>query len=168
MRCIIKELMDNLGVGYTLSAYETAPWSVYDDDDGITCSAEVRMGSDADEIEAEIQFMYDEPPAGKQAVEHVFWLLAKPAAGDKWDVKTAKVKGEDKTADIFQWEEKAVEFFFLCVQEIQADKIPDIDEIYEKTINRKDKFGGGGSGGGRKGQKFSATPAMKMKGGGGM
>ena len=69
MRAPIKELMDNLGVGYILSAYETAPWSAYDDDEGLTCSAEVRMNSDGDEMEAEIQFMHDEPTPDKKAIE---------------------------------------------------------------------------------------------------
>ena len=166
MRCLIKELMDNLGVGYVMSAYETAPWSVYDDDDGITCSAEVRMGSDGDELEAEIQFMYDEPRADQKAVEQIFWMLSKPAAGDKWDVKTAKVKGENKSQEIFQWEEKSVEFFHACVQELIAGKIPDIDVIYERTINRKDKFSGSSKGGGKKGPKIKPAQVMGMKQGG--
>ena len=52
MRATLKELLDKLGVGYILSAYETCPWAAYDDEQGISCNAEVRMNNDADEIEA--------------------------------------------------------------------------------------------------------------------
>ena len=166
MRCVIKELMDHLGVGYILSAYETSPWSAHDDDEGLTCSAEVRMGAQGDELEAEIQFMYDDPKPDQKAIEQIFWLLAKPATGEKWDIKTAKVKGENKSEDIFQWEEKSVEFFHACVQELIIGNIPDIDSIYERIINRKDKFSGSRGGGGRKAPKIKPAHTPGMKGGG--
>ena len=168
MRALVKDLMDSLGVGYILSAYETAPWSAYDDDEGLTCSAEVRMSSDADEMEAEIQFMYDEPTPDKKAIDQVFWLLAKPATGEKWDVKLVKIKGENKAEDIFNWETKAVEFFESCLQDLKLDKIPDIDAIYEKTINRKDRFSGNSQGGGGKSPKIKPAAVLGMKGKGGM
>jgi len=60
MRIDYKDLMEKLAVGYELSAYETQPWLHYDCDKGITCNAEVRAGPGLSDIEAEIQFMYDE------------------------------------------------------------------------------------------------------------
>ena len=60
MRIVFSELMEKLGVGYDLSPYETCPWLVYDSEKGITCSAEVRAGPDLSDIEAELQFLYDE------------------------------------------------------------------------------------------------------------
>lgn len=43
-----------------LHPYETQPWMMYDEEQGITCSAEVRIGPGAQDLEAEIQFLYDD------------------------------------------------------------------------------------------------------------
>jgi hypothetical protein len=45
MRVDLKTLLDKLGVGYVMSPYETCPWSAYDGEKGITCSAEVRINN---------------------------------------------------------------------------------------------------------------------------
>lgn len=78
MKLSFRELMDRLGVGRPMSAYETQPWVYVDSEEGITASAEVRMNGDGDEIEAELQFMYENPPAGKAPVEQVVWMKIKP------------------------------------------------------------------------------------------
>ncbi|MEZ5903234.1 MAG: hypothetical protein R3D88_08015 [Alphaproteobacteria bacterium] len=111
MRVALKELLDKMGVGYILSAYETCPWSAYEDENGITCSAEVRMDGSGEEIEAEMQIMRDNPEEDESPVEQVFWLLAKPAVSDQWDVKDVKIRGEGNTDDSYAFEEKAVNFF---------------------------------------------------------
>lgn len=71
MRVDLKKLMEKLGVPHVLSPYETCPWYHYDAEKGVTCSAEVRMGPSGDDIEAEIQLVYDEgkepPPDIKPA-----------------------------------------------------------------------------------------------------
>lgn len=176
MRLSLKDLMDNLGVGYILSAYETCPWSVYQDEDeegengdettsGQSCNAEVRMNNDADELEAEIQLMRDNPVGDEKPIEQIFWLLAKPATGDKWDVKLARVKNENKTETVHGWEDKAVSFFHACVQELKLDKIPDIEEIYEREMNKKDRFSDNSQGGTSKAPKVNQNPAIRPKGG---
>lgn len=60
MRVELQELLEKLGVNYVLSPYETMPWMHYDEVKGITCSAEVRMGPTAEDVEAEIQLFRDE------------------------------------------------------------------------------------------------------------
>ena len=175
MRASLKELMDNLGVGYILSAYETSPWSTYNDGDeddtsgdsdgGLSCNAEVRMNGDGDEFEAELQILHDEPKPGESPVEQICWILGKPATADKWDIKIAKVKGENKTEEIYNWEEKSVSFFHACVQELKLDKIPDIDALYEREINKTDRFSGNSQGGGSKSPKVNQNPAIRPKGG---
>ncbi len=73
MRVELKKLLETLGVGHVLSPYETFPWFHYDPVKGVTCSAEVRMGPGGDDVEAEIQLLYDEgrtpepPVPGAQA-----------------------------------------------------------------------------------------------------
>jgi hypothetical protein len=166
MRVPLKELLDEMGVGYILSAYETCPWSVYDGEKEMTCSAEVRMNNDGDEIEAEIQMMQDAPAEGESPIEQVFWLLAKPAVGDKWDVKGVKIRGEGDKEGKYGFEEKAVSFFNACVQELKMDKIPDIDAILAREMKNKDRFGGGSQGGGSKSPKIKPQALLGMKGAG--
>lgn len=60
MRLPLLELLEKLGVDHMLEAYETQPWLHYDEDEGITASAEVRMGPGREDLEAEIQFLYDD------------------------------------------------------------------------------------------------------------
>lgn len=96
MRALVKDLMDSLGVGYILSAYETAPWSAYDDDEGLTCSAEVRMSSDADEMEAEIQFMYDEPTPDKKRLIKFFGYWQNPPREKNGTSSWSKLKAKTK------------------------------------------------------------------------
>lgn len=60
MRIEIEKLFEQLGVDRVLYPYETQPWFYYDDKQGITCSAEVRMGPDGEDIEAEVQLVRDD------------------------------------------------------------------------------------------------------------
>ena len=165
MRATLKELLDKLGVGYVLSAYETCPWAAYDDEQGISCNAEVRMNNDADEIEAEMQFMRDNPKEDEVPIEQIFWLLAKPATGDKWDVKIVKIRGETDPDGQYGWTEKAVSFFDACVQELKMGKVPDIEEILAKEMKGTERFGGVAGGGGSKAPKIKPQALMGMKNG---
>ena len=69
MREPLDKFMEDLGVGRILSPYETQPWMHYDEEQGISCSAEVRMGPGGDDVEAEIQFLYDDPDAIEEEVK---------------------------------------------------------------------------------------------------
>lgn len=59
MRLPLEELMEKLGVDHVMSPYETRPWMHYDEEKGITCSAEVRMGPAYEDLETEVQFLHD-------------------------------------------------------------------------------------------------------------
>lgn len=61
MRLTVAKICEKLGLDRALMPYETQPWLHYDEDKGITCSAEVRMGPSGDDLEMEIQFLYDNP-----------------------------------------------------------------------------------------------------------
>lgn len=70
MKVALMEMLEKLGVGHEMSPYETNPWFYYDEEKGITCSAEVRIGPDYDDLEAELQFLYDVfPPEGMELPE---------------------------------------------------------------------------------------------------
>ncbi|MEM8833766.1 MAG: hypothetical protein AAGB32_04415 [Pseudomonadota bacterium] len=165
MRATLKELTDKLGVGYVLSAYETCPWSAYDDEQEMSCSAEVRMDSDAEELEAELQIMRDDPKEGEKPIEQIYHMTARPAVSNKWDVKIAILKGENKAETVYGWEEKTVNFFHACVQELKMGKIPDFDAIIEKEVNKKERFGDKAGGGGNKSPKIKPERVMGIKSG---
>jgi hypothetical protein len=161
MRVSLPELMDKLAVGYVLSAYETCPWSVYDGEKGITCSAEVRMDGDSQEIEAELQMMYDIPPEGKPPVEQIFWMICKPVSPDLWETKDIKIRGTDEKA-IFDWGTKGASFFVACVTELKMEKIPDIEALIDEEIRNKERYAGG-RGGTSKAPKIKPQALLNMK-----
>lgn len=148
MRMAIDELMNKLGVGYVPGPYDTMPWSHYDGDKGITCSAEVRMGPDSDEIEAEIQMMYDTPPEGRASMAQVCFFKAAPDAAGQWTVKDLLLNGGPLEEEIYNWEEKACNFFGAVVQEIILEQLPDIEELIDEHFHSRerlhDQYGGGG------------------------
>ena len=116
MRADLNELMDRLGVGYVLSPYETCPWSAYDPDSGITASAEVRMDNEGKEIEAELQFLHDNPAPGRPAMEQMIWIFAKPVVQAKWSPLMLRIKGQDESPDVYEWESKGCNLFNAAVQ----------------------------------------------------
>lgn len=163
MRLSLRDLSDKLGVGYELSAYETCPWSVYDGEQGLTCSAEVRMSGEGNELEAEIQMMYDTPPEGKLPMEQVFYALFQPATADGWDMKTIKVHNDDPDTSVYNWDEKYCNFFAACVQELKMGNVPDIDELLEREVKGGEKFGDNSRGGGSKAPKIKPQKLLGMK-----
>lgn len=165
MRADLKELMDALGVGYVLSRYETCPWSTYDAAKGVTASAEVRMNNEGDEVEAELQFLYDEPEAGRPMVEQMCWIYCKPVANGKWSPLALKIKGQDEPKETYEWETKGCSFFRACVQDIKMDIIPDIDDLIEKEMGGDERFRSARQGGGSKAPKIKPQALLGMKNG---
>jgi hypothetical protein len=150
MKITSKELMDKLGVGGELSPYETMPWFHYDEDEGIHCSAEVRMESSGKDIEAELQFMYDDPPEGKNEVEPITLIkLHERKDGQQFDMLHFTVQGESRIDCVYDWEMKACNFFRACVREIKAGRVPDIDMLLDRELREGgiwgDKMGDGSS-----------------------
>lgn len=165
MRVDLKQMMDALGVGYTLSAYETCPWSVYDGEKGLTVSAEVRMNNTGDEVEAELQIMHDVPEAGKPPVEQVCWIFAKPVANGLWSVTALRIKGKDSANAVYDWEQKCCNFFRACVADLKMDNVPDIEELLEKEFNQNERFSDGRQGTTSKAPKIKPNALLGMKGG---
>ncbi len=163
MRASYKELMDLLGVSYPMSPCEICPWSHYDPARGENCSAEVRVGFDGEEVEAEIQIMFDEPRDGR-TIDQILYLRATPR-DEKWSVNLLRINGEDKKEAVYDWESKSCRFFAACAQEIAIGKIPDFQSLLEQEFHDNERMGGGGRGG-RKAPKMKADQVMGMKKGG--
>lgn len=163
MKVSYKDLMDKLGVGYELGPYETYPWSAYDEDKGMSCSAEVRVGPEGEEIEAEIQLMYDIPPAGKPPMEQICTITFKPSPAPDWDTHSLYIRGEKPDDDIYNWQEKACNFFRAIAMELQDDIIPDIDDILERELHNRERKGNQQGGGGGKSPKIEAGELLNMK-----
>lgn len=166
MRVTINQLMDKLGVGYVPGAYESCPWSHYDAEDGVTCSAEIRMGPDGDEVEGEIQTMYDDPPEGTPPMEHVCYLKAAPTSEGQWTIVDLRVKGAPLEEEIYNWEEKSCDFFAAVVQELKTGNIPDIDELIETILHSRERLNDQYGGGGGKSPKIKGSGLTGMKKGG--
>ena len=173
MRIPLKDLLEKLAVGHVLSPYETHPWLHYDEERGITCSAEIRMSPDGDEIEGEIQFLHDEgedeedgDATGAIGPRQQVYLGAKPVKDDLWALSAFTVKGEDYVNQIPEWDKKAYEFFQACIQAINMGTLPDIDDLTEKIL-KDDSFGSGGKRGkiGRKSPKVKPNQLLGLKGG---
>lgn len=177
MRVPLKALCDKLGVGRALSPYETQPWAHADEDRALTCSAEVRMGPDLADLEAEIQMLREEeedesgegegeggsggPPPG--VPEQVMILHAKPATGE-WEVKVLTVKGQDYVHKFSEWDEKGCNFFRACVKALEREEIPDIDKLIAEELSDDDFFGSGRRGKvGRKSPKANPAALLGMK-----
>ncbi len=180
MRVELKELLEKLGVMQELSAYETQPWFLYEEEQGITCSAEVRMGPNADDLEAEIQYLYDEEQEEEKVTEstdggedhieiikyfrkQVLRMRALPKVQGQWTPVELHVNGKNYTNEIYDWEGKGCEFFRGCIEAIQMGELPNIEELVKKEL--KDDAKGSGKRGriGRKSPIAKPGQLMGMK-----
>ena len=118
MRLPLDKFLQKLAVSHVLSPYETQPWFHYDEERGITCSAEVRMGPGGDDVEAEIQFLHDESDedgddegsVGSGGREQIMWMRAEPIMANEWGPKIMRIKGKDYANEFHDWDEKGCEF----------------------------------------------------------
>ncbi len=161
MRDSLKELLDRLGVGYELSAYETYPLSAMSGN--TTCSAEVRMSPDGNELEAEIQILLEEPEPGKKPVEQILWLQAKPQIQTKWTVVQLRIKGENWIGKVYNWEEKCCNFFRAVATELTMGNLPDIEALLDREMREKERFGDQRGSGGGKSPKIKPGQLLDMK-----
>lgn len=176
MRLELVKFLEKLGVSHALSPYETHPWLVYDEEKGLTCSAEVRMGPGSENIEAEIQFLHDEKDEDEGGDEEdegtmssggreqIMWMRAEPVTENKWTPKLLRIKGKDYVNEFHDWEGKGCEFFLSCVGALQMGEIPDIDTLIEEKMKDDTSWGGGRRGKiGRKSPKVKPGALMGMK-----
>lgn len=215
MREPLKAILEKLGVDWEMGPYETQPWLCYDGEREITCSAEVRMGPGALDLEAEVQFLYDNPedmpeydddeeeegssssggapPANSRAsfaefleqsegsnytppptqskpktcsktgIEQLFIFRAIPDSEGNWDATSLTVRGQSYVNEVSDWGDKGCAVFLQCIEAINREELPDIDDIVEKEI--KDDFYGSGRRGrvGRKSPKANPAALMGMK-----
>jgi hypothetical protein len=166
MKLPFRELMSKLGVPHELSLYETCPFNVYDAASGVTCSAEVRMGTDPNELEAEIQLMYDTPPAGGSSMQQVIWFIVKPHQGDDWQTRDARLKNEPIDKNTYNWEEKCCNFFGDVARFLKMEQLPDIEELIEEHFHSRERFNDQRGGGGGKSPKIKPAALMNIKKGG--
>ena len=183
MRVELIKLLQKLGVSYELAPYETFPWLVYDEAKGMTCSAEVRMGPTGEDVEGEIQFLHDNPEdkddesesgedtdGGGHIIsadgrEQILWMRCEPVIQDQWSVRVLRIKSKNYVNEFHNWEEKGCEFFLACVEALQMNEIPDIDELIEDKMREDDAWGGGRRRGkiGRKSPKIKPASLLGMK-----
>lgn len=163
MRVTLQEMMEKLGVGYTLSPYETCPWAASDLAEGKTFSGEVRMSPDGLELEAELQLLYDEAQAGRASVEQLMWMQIMPYTGDTWAVKNLRIKGESWNSRVSAWEEKSCNLFRACVNDLALGNVPDFEELLDREMLSKERYGDQRGGGSGKSPKIRPGQLLNMK-----
>ncbi|MGB4108130.1 MAG: hypothetical protein WBK55_10110 [Alphaproteobacteria bacterium] len=164
MRYELKNLMEKLGVNRVLSPYETQPWLHYDTARGIACSAEVRMGPDSEDIEAEIQMLKDAPGEDGKTTEQIMLMKILPGGDKLWMPTDLRVRSESYVNKIYDWEGKGCNFFRACIQAIQMSDLPDIDALIEQELGDDDDWGGGKRGKiGRKAPKIKPAQLLGIK-----
>jgi hypothetical protein len=167
MKMTFREVMDSLGIPHELTPYETYPFNVYDGEKGLTCSAEVRMGMDDNEVEAEIQLMFDTPPAGGASMQQIIWFKITPQTGRvDWATREARLKNEPLDKELYNWEEKCCNFFGAVTRFLKLDQVPDIDELIEEEFNSRERFYDQYGGGGGKSPKIKPAQLLNIKKGG--
>jgi hypothetical protein len=162
MKLSYQDIMNKLGVGRPLNVYETQPWLTYDGEKGITCEAEVRCNHDQTEVEAELQLMFDTPKEGQRPVEQMCLIKVErqKRLNNQYTVVSCLIKGEEWKGKLYDWETKSCNFFRLCVKEIKADKIPDIDAIEKKEMKDSGNYGSNQGDGSNKAPKINASQLM--------
>lgn len=163
MRLTFRDLMTQLGVPHELSPYEAYPFNVYDGAKGLTCSAEVRMGTSTDEVEAEVQLMYDTPPEGKPPMQQIIWFRIKPLSGNDWETREARLRGEPVDNNLYNWQEKCCKFYGALAASLKIDQIPDIDDLIEEIFFSKERFYDQYGGGGGKSPKIKPAALLGIK-----
>ncbi|MEZ5919529.1 MAG: hypothetical protein R3D66_06460 [Alphaproteobacteria bacterium] len=172
MRVELKKLMEYLGVDHVLSPYETQPWFHYDAAKGITCSAEVRMGSGGDDIEVEMQFLKDETSEEESGEsdggtgggpEQIMFMRAEPSSQTEWSPKQLRVQGKNYVNELPEWEKKGCDFFRASIESMQMGELPDIDALIAQHLVDDSLYGGGGRGRvGRKSPKVKPGQLLGM------
>lgn len=160
MRVEYKELMERLGVGHILSAYETRPWFIYDEETQTSCSAEVRVGPGTSDVEAEIQFLHENPEeSNKDPVEQILLMRIMPMRDNLWTPKLLVIRGQSYENKVHDWEGRGCNFFRAVIAAIQMGDFPDIEEILEEELDEDD-----GNGGRRKkGRIGKKAPSVKTQ-----
>jgi hypothetical protein len=167
MRMALKDLMEKLGVGRIMQPYETNPWFHYDADKGITCSAEVRVGPGASDIETEIQYLHDETgeagetegeaaSGGPKPPQQIMLMRILPNGDGTWTTKYLRVNGDDYMNKVYNWEEKGCNFFRAFIEALQMSVLPNLEELIETELGDDDEFGGG-----RRGRVGRKSPGIK-------
>ncbi len=166
MRVTINELMDKLGVGFTPGPNDNVPWVHTDTNLALTFSAEIRMGMESEEVEGEIQILYDRPPPGKGSMEHICFLRAAPIHEGMWTMTDFRFRGAPYGREIYDWEEKACLFFQTMIREIQAGVSPNVDQLLDDAFHKRERFADQRGSGGGKAPKIKPGKLLSPKGGG--
>jgi hypothetical protein len=171
MRVTLQELMEKLGVPHTLTAYETWPFAATDIVTNKTMNAEVRMNPDGDEMEAEIQLVEDDDnemgSSDSAGIQQLCWILASPFKDDIWSVKALRIKNENWVGKVYGWEEKCCNLFRVISLELSKGILPDFDEVVDKEMREKERFGDSRGGGAGKSPKIRPAQLLNLKKGAG-
>lgn len=154
MRAELGELLAKLYVYRELSIYDTQQWSVFSEDIGASCTAEVRVngyGEDIEEIEAQVIVTYDDPKPHMPSVVQTCYIKAEKQKVGDFSIKSAIVnKSEKAGSSIYDWGNKSLRFFTLIARELEKGHLPDFEDLEKVAFDERGMFADRmGEGGGR-------------------
>lgn len=167
MRKTYKEVMNMLSVPKVLGAYETWPWSHFDEATQTSMCAEVRVSPDNDQVEAEIQIIRDAPEDGELPFECCLWLVVEEKKDNQWCTTAMTKKGEPYGQDVYDWEQRSTKVFSRCAVLLNQGTLPNFDEIFEEEFKSSDRFGAKGGEGGSKSPIVRPDALLDMRRDGG-
>lgn len=167
MRKTFKEVMNLLSVPKILGPYETWPWSHYDDTTQTSMSAEVRMGSEENSVEAELQIIRDDPQEGELPFECLLWAIVEERKDNEWCTKAMTLKGEPYGEDVFDWEQRSLKVFSRCAILLNQGIMPDFENIFEEEFKTNDRYGSKGGAGSSKAPIVRPEALLDMRKDGG-
>ena len=151
MKATLRELMDLFGVDRLFNPYDSETWAAYDATAGGTCNAEIHMDGDGKTVEAEIQFIYDTPPAGTPPVEQIMYIQTDRDMNGKWTPSLLRVRKDLLSGKVYDWEKKGGEFFLTVATHLRRNEVPDLEALIERIFRASEGYGTGtASGGSRK------------------
>ncbi len=164
MRVSLNELLKKLGIEEELAPYESRFWFHSDDSEALSCSAEVRMGPENTDLEAEIQLLQQNVSEGQKPQEQVLIMRALPVTKTEWGPKYLIIQGHNYTNEFYDWEGKGCAFFTDCIQSLQMGEIPDFDELVDKHMQDDERSGRGKRGKiGRKSPSVNPNTLLGIK-----
>lgn len=150
MKATAQQLSDHLGLDAPLGPYDSRMWSADDNDKGLTCTAQVAVNAEGDEMDVTIDITHFTPKPDTPMNEQFMVFHIKQDINKKWSPDILRIKREIYHGKHYDWEKKACDLFVTVTASLARNAVPDFDELLERFFKAGDGFGSGTAGGGKR------------------
>lgn len=162
MRDTLDKLVQKMGIGQTISPYETIPYDFFNEKNDMDFIAMVSLTGKRGDFYAEVQVIQHVDGQESPKFNQVFFMHAKHEHKDIYLVDYMRILGRPISGVYKGWFPKGARFFSQCVTHINKKVMPDFEMIYQTCFGDEKK--GGGYSGGSSSRAFKQDvkiPAMK-------